>query len=42
MATVTNGQNVTITASDQFYLLGAQLVAFVQPTNIITSPGFIA
>ena len=42
MATVTNGQNATITASDQFYLLGAQLVAFVQPTNIITSPGFIA
>ncbi|CAK0740459.1 hypothetical protein CCP3SC1_1200007 [Gammaproteobacteria bacterium] len=41
IATVTNGQNVRLVASDQFYLLGAQLVAFPLPTNTITSPGFI-
>lgn len=41
IATITNGQNVRLVASDQFYLLGAQLVAFPLPTNTITSPGFI-
>lgn len=41
MADVTNGQSLRLVASDQFYLLGAQLVAFPLPANIITSPGFI-
>ena len=41
MAYITNGQNLRLTCSDQFYLLGAQLTAFPVPTNIITSPGFI-
>lgn len=41
IAYITNGQNVRLVASDQFYLLGAQLVAFSLPENIITSPGFI-
>lgn len=41
IATVTNGQNLRLSCSSQFYLLGAQLTAFPVPTNIITSPGFI-
>lgn len=41
IATVTNGQSLRLVASDQFYLLGAQLVAFPLPLNTITSPGFI-
>ena len=41
LGTVTNGQNAKLICSDQFYLLGAQLVAFPAPANIITSPGFI-
>jgi hypothetical protein len=41
LATVTSGNSLYLKASSQFYLLGAQLTAFVLPTNIITSPGFI-
>jgi hypothetical protein len=41
MADVTNGQNLKLIASSQFYLLGAQLVALPAPLNTITSPGFI-
>lgn len=41
IATVTNGQNLRLSCSPQFYLLGAQLTAFPVPTNVITSPGFI-
>jgi hypothetical protein len=39
---VTQGQNLYLKATDQFYLLGAQLVVFPMPTNVISSPGFIA
>lgn len=38
---ITNGQNLKLICNNQFYLVGAQLVAFTLPTNIITSPGFI-
>ena len=41
LGTITNGNNLYLKASSQFYLLGAQLTAFQLPTNIITSPGFI-
>lgn len=41
IADITNGNNLKLTASDQFYLLGAQLAVFPQATNVITSPGFI-
>lgn len=41
ITTVTNGQDLRLNCSSQFYLLGAQLTAFPVPTNIITSPGFI-
>lgn len=41
LADVTNGQNLKLIASDQFYLLGAQLVTLPNPLSIITSPGFI-
>lgn len=42
ITTVTNAQNIRLTCSDQFYLLGAQLTAFPVPTNVVTSPGFIS
>lgn len=41
ITTVTNGQSLRLTCTDQFYLVGAQLAAFPVPANIITSPGFI-
>lgn len=41
LGAVTNGQNLKLICNDQFYLLGAQLVAFPTPANVITSPGFI-
>lgn len=41
IADITNGNNLKLTASDQFYLLGGQLAAFPMATNVITSPGFI-
>jgi len=42
VTTVTNGQNIRLAASDQFYLLGAQLTAFPVPSNVIAGPGFIS
>lgn len=39
--TLTNAQNLYLKASQQCYLLGAQLTVFADPTHIITSPGFI-
>lgn len=41
LADATNGQALKLVASDQFYLLGAQLVLLPAPINVITSPGFI-
>ena len=39
LATVTQGSNLTLGASDQFYLLGAQLVMFAQPATIVGGAG---
>lgn len=41
ITTITNGQDLRLICSNQFYLLGAQLVAFPLPVNTVTSPGFI-
>lgn len=41
-ATLTLGDNLYLKASPNFYLLGAQLAVFQDPTNVITSPGFIS
>jgi hypothetical protein len=41
-AEVTNGQNLYIKAQGALYLLGATLVAFALPQNVVTSPGFSA
>lgn len=39
-ASLTLGQNFYLKASTNFYLQGAQLAVYQDPTNIITSPGF--
>jgi len=40
-ATITSGNHLYLTCSDQFYILGAQLTVFALPANVINSPGFI-
>lgn len=40
-AQITNGNNLYLKADAGFYLQGAQLAVFQDPTNIITSPGFL-
>lgn len=38
---LTKNNNVYLKASDQFYLLGAQLTLFTDATTTVTSPGFV-
>jgi hypothetical protein len=41
-ATITSGQELYLKANNQFWMLGAQLVANAIPSNVVTSPGFVA
>ncbi len=40
-AQITAGNNLYLKADTGFYLQGAQLAIFEDPTNVITSPGFV-
>lgn len=42
VATVTNNNHLYLKAAADYYLLGAQLVAFPLPGYLVTSPGFIS
>ena len=39
--TLTQGAHAYLKASDQFYILGAQLTLFSDAVNVVTSPGFV-
>ena len=40
-ATITNLNELWIKTQGNFYLLGASLVVFPLPANVVTSPGFV-
>lgn len=40
-ATITNMNEIWIKSQGNMYLLGASLVVFALPTNVVTSPGFV-
>ena len=41
LANVTQGNNLYLQASGNFYLIGAQISVLNVPTYVVTSPGFI-